>query len=254
MSRIELIGLEGIGEARRGDSIGALIVEACARQSIALTSADILVVAHKIVSKAEGRIVRLEDVEPSARAQELARELAKDARLVEIILRESRRVVRKGGNALIVETHHGFICANAGVDSSNVGLGQVALLPRDPDASAKKIREEIKQRFPKLNVAPGVIISDSFGRAWRLGTVDVAVGVAGLNPIKDERGTTDSYGYELKAAVAAVADELAGAAELVMGKKGRTPVVLIRGYEGKGKEGSARELLRPEAEDLFRQF
>jgi len=251
MSRIELIGLEGIGEARRGDSIGALIVEACARQSIALTSADILVVAHKIVSKAEGRIVRLHDVKPSARALEIARELNKDARQVEVILRESRRVIRKGGTALIVETHHGFICANAGVDASNVGLGQVALLPRDPDASAKEIREEIKQR---LSVAPGIIISDSFGRAWRLGTVDVAVGVAGLNPIKDERGTPDSYGYELRAAVAAVADEMAAAAELVMRKKGQTPVVLIRGYEGKGEEGSARELLRPEAEDLFRSF
>jgi coenzyme F420-0:L-glutamate ligase/coenzyme F420-1:gamma-L-glutamate ligase len=251
MSRIELIGLEDIGEARRGDSIGALIAQACARQSVGLTSADILVVAHKIVSKAEGRIVRLDDVKPSARALEIARELNKDARQVEVILRESRRVIRKGGTALIVETHHGFICANAGVDASNVGLGQVALLPRDPDASAKKIREEIKQR---LGVAPGIIISDSFGRAWRLGTVDVAVGVAGLNPIKDERGTPDSYGYELRAAVAAVADEMAAAAELVMGKMGQIPVVLIRGYEGKGEDGSARELLRPEAEDLFRRF
>jgi coenzyme F420-0:L-glutamate ligase/coenzyme F420-1:gamma-L-glutamate ligase len=254
MSRIELIGVEGIGEARRGDSIGALIVEACARQSITLCSADILVVAHKIVSKAEGRIVRLDDVMPSARALEIARELNKDARQVEVILRESRRVIRKGGTALIVETHHGFICANAGVDASNVGLGQVALLPRDPDASAKKIREEIKQILPQLNAAPGIIISDSFGRAWRLGTVDVAVGIAGLTPLKDERGTTDRYGYELRAALGAVADELAGAAELVMGKKGQIPVVLIRGYEGKGEEGSARELLRPEAEDLFRSF
>jgi coenzyme F420-0:L-glutamate ligase/coenzyme F420-1:gamma-L-glutamate ligase len=254
VNRIELIGLEGVGEARHGDSIGALIVEACARQSVTLTGGDVLVVAHKIVSKAEGQIVRLNEVEPSARALELSRELAKDARLVEVILRESRRVIRKGGIALIVETHHGFICANAGVDASNVGLGQVALLPRDPDASARKIREEIERRLPELNVAPGVVISDSFGRPWRLGTVDVAVGVAGLNPIKDERGTTDSYGYELRAAVAAVADELAGAAELVMGKKGRIPVVLIRGYEGKGEDGSARELLRPEAEDLFRSF
>ena len=251
MTRLELIGLEGIGEARQGESIGKLILEACARQAVKLAGADILVVAHKIVSKAEGQIVRLDDVVPSPRAVELARELAKDARLVEVILRESRRVVRKGGTALIVETHHGFICANAGVDASNVGLGQVALLPRDPDASARKIRAEIEQH---AGVAPGVIISDSFGRAWRLGTVDIAVGVAGLNPIKDERGTTDSYGYELRAAVAAVADELAGAAELVMGKKGRIPVVLIRGYEGKGEDGSARELLRPEAEDLFRSF
>jgi coenzyme F420-0:L-glutamate ligase / coenzyme F420-1:gamma-L-glutamate ligase len=251
VSRLEVIGLEGIGEVSRGDSIGTLIAEACARQSIVLTGDDILVVAHKIVSKAEGQIVRLEEVQPSPRADELARELVKDARLVEVILRESRRIIRKGGTALIVETHQGFICANAGVDASNVGLGQVALLPRDPDASAKKIRDEIER---EVGAAPGVIISDSFGRTWRLGTVDVAVGLSGLDPIKDERGTIDRYGYELKAALAAVADELAGAAELVMGKKGQTPVVLIRGYEEKGEDGSARELLRPEAEDLFRRF
>jgi len=247
--RLEIIGLEGIGEARRGDAIGRLIVDACARHDLKLTREDVLVVAHKIVSKAEGRIVGLAEVEPSPRAVELGRELAKDPRLVEIILRESKRVVRKGGNALIVETHHGFICANAGVDLSNVGLEQAALLPRDPDASAREIRADIERR---TSVAPGVIISDSFGRPWRLGTVDIAVGVAGLAPIKDERGTTDGYGYELRAAVAAVADELAAAAELAMGKKDRVPVVLIRGYEGKGKDGSARELLRPEAEDLFR--
>jgi len=249
VSRLEIIGVEGIGEARRGDSIGALIADACARQGIALARGDIFVVAHKIVSKAEGRIVRLADVEPSPRAVELGRELGKDARLVEIILRESRRVVRTGGNALIVETRHGFVCANAGVDLSNVGLEQAALLPRDPDASAREIRAEIERR---TGVAPGVIISDSFGRAWRLGTVDVAVGVAGLAPIKDERGTSDSYGYELRAAVCAVADELAAAAELAMGKKERIPVVLIKGYKGKGEDGSAKELLRPEAEDLFR--
>ena len=249
MSRLEIIGVEGVGEARRGDSIGKLIDDACARQALTLTRTDVLVVAHKIVSKAEGRVVPLAEVEPSPRAVELGRELAKDPRLVEIVLRESRRIVRKGGNALIVETHHGFICANAGVDLSNVGLEHAALLPRDPDASAREIRAEIERL---RGVAPGVIISDSFGRAWRVGTVDVAVGVAGLAPIKDERGTTDSYGYELRAAVSAVADELAAAAELAMGKKDRVPVVLIRGYEGKGEEGSARELLRPEAEDLFR--
>ncbi|HEY2987091.1 MAG TPA: coenzyme F420-0:L-glutamate ligase [Candidatus Binatia bacterium] len=253
MSRLEVIGLEGIGEARPGDSIGRLIVEACARHGLTLADGDIVVVAHKIVSKTEGRIVRLSDVEPSARALELARELNKDARQVEVILRESRRVIRKGGTALIVETHHGFICANAGVDLSNVGLGQAALLPRDPDLSARKIRQEIKERLPQLKAAPGVIISDSFGRAWRLGTVDVAVGVAGLEPLRDDRGTVDGYGYELRAALAAVADELAAAAELVMGKKDGVPVVLIRGYAGKGEDGSAQELLRPEAEDLFRQ-
>ncbi len=251
MTRLEIIGLEDFGDVRRGDSISELIVGACVRQALTLTDSDVLVVAHKIVSKAEGQILRLDEIQPSARALELSRELGKEARLVEVILRESRRIIRKGGGTIIVETHHGFICANAGVDLSNVGLGRVALLPRDPDASARKIREEIQQR---LGVAPGIIISDSFGRPWRLGTVDVAVGVAGLRPVKDDRGTSDRYGYELKASVAAVADELAAAAEVVMGKKGEIPVVVIRGYERKGEDGSAQELLRPEAEDLFRSF
>jgi coenzyme F420-0:L-glutamate ligase / coenzyme F420-1:gamma-L-glutamate ligase len=149
-----------------------------------------------------------------------------------------------------VETHHGFVCANAGVDQSNVGLKQVALLPKDADRSAREMRAEIRRRTGK-NV--GIIVSDSFGRAWRVGTVDVAVGVAGINPIKDERGSKDRHGYELKAAVAAVADELASAAELVMGKRDGVPVVIVRGYDIQIKEeGSVQELLRPEAEDLFR--
>jgi coenzyme F420-0:L-glutamate ligase/coenzyme F420-1:gamma-L-glutamate ligase len=169
---------------------------------------------------------------------------------VEVILSESRSVIRTGGRALIVETHHGFVCANAGVDQSNVGLRQVALLPQDPDRSAREIRMFIAQRTGQK---PAVIISDSFGRAWRLGTVDVAIGVAGMNPIKDERGLDDRYGYRLKAAVAAAADELAAAAELVMGKRDGVPVVVARGYDLEIKEdGSARELLRPETEDLFR--
>ena len=251
MKRLELIGLEGLGEVRAGDCVGALIDEACSRQGVSLVDSDVLVVAHKIVSKAEGRMVCLDEVEPSARAIELARELDKEPALVEVILRESRGIVRKGGRALIVETHHGFICANAGVDQSNVGLNQVALLPKDPDASAREIRREINRRTGKN---PGVIISDSFGRTWRVGTVDVAIGVSGLKPIKDERGTKDRYGYELKAAVAAVADEIAAAAELVMGKRDGVPVVIVRGCEIEKEEGSARELLRPEAEDLFRRF
>jgi coenzyme F420-0:L-glutamate ligase/coenzyme F420-1:gamma-L-glutamate ligase len=167
-----------------------------------------------------------------------------------VILGESRKVVRTGGRAMIVETHHGFVCANAGVDQSNVGVKQVALLPKDADGSARAIRAEIRRRTGK-NV--GIIISDSFGRAWRVGTVDVAVGVAGINPIKDERGLKDRHGYELKAAVAAIADELASAAELVMGKRDGVPVVLVRGYNISFKEeGSVQELLRPAAEDLFR--
>ena len=250
MKRLELLGLEGIGEVRAGDSIAGIIFEACARQGIELADHDVVVIAQKIVSKAEGRMVKLETVTASARARELARELDKEPELIEVILNESRKVIRTGGRALIVETHHGFVCANAGVDQSNVGLRQVALLPQDPDRSARQIRLELASQTGKR---PAVIISDSFGRAWRLGTVDVAVGVAGMSAIKDERGKDDRYGYRLKAAVAAIADEFAAAAELVMGKRDGVPVVIVRGYDIEIKEdGSAQELLRPQEEDLFR--
>jgi coenzyme F420-0:L-glutamate ligase / coenzyme F420-1:gamma-L-glutamate ligase len=251
MKRLELMGLEGIGEVGKGDAVGALICDACSRQNVSLLDTDVLVVAQKIVSKAEGRIISLDDVQPSARAIELAGQLDKEPALVEVILRESRGIIRMGGRALIVETDHGFICANAGVDQSNVGRKKVALLPKDPDGSAREIRKEIQRRTEKQ---PAVIISDSFGRPWRVGTVDVAVGVSGLKTIKDERGMTDRYGYQLKAAVAAVADEIAAAAELVMGKRDGVPVVIVRGCEIEREEGSVRELLRPEAEDLFRHF
>ncbi len=250
MKRLELLGLENIGEIRPGDSLGYLIVDACSRQGIEINDNDVLVIAQKIVSKAEGRIIDLKDVQPSERAKELARELDKEAELVEVILGESRGVIRTGGRALIVETQHGFICANAGVDQSNIGLKQVTLLPEDPDRSAREVLGEIHERSGK---SPAIIISDSFGRPWRLGTVDVAIGIAGMKAIKDERGTHDRHGYQLKAAVAAVADEIAAAAELVMGKRDDVPVVLVRGFEAEKKEhGSAQELLRPRAEDLFR--
>ncbi len=250
MKRLELIGLEKIGEVNVGDSIGELVCDACAEEKMALANDDVLVVAQKIVSKAEGRVVALDDVKPSERAIELAKQLDKDPALVEIILGESRRIVRLGRRALIVETHHGFVCANAGVDQSNVGLQRVALLPKDPDRSAREIRSVIYRRTGK---SPAVVISDSFGRPWRLGTVDVAVGIAGLKAIKDERGLNDRHGYQLKAAVAAVADELAAAAELVMGKRDGVPVVIARGFDlEKKEEGTVRELVRPEAEDLFR--
>ena len=250
MKRLELIGLDGMGEIRPGDSVGGLICDACSRQKLEPKNDDVLVVAQKIVSKAEGRIVALDSIQPSARAIELARTSDKEPALVEVILGESRRVIRAAARALIVETHHGFICANAGVDQSNVGLRQVTLLPKDPDRSARRIRTEIHQRTGKN---PAVIISDSFGRAWRIGTVDVAIGIAGMKPTKDERGLNDRYGYQLKAAVAAVADEIAAAAELVMGKRDGVPVVVVRGYDVDQKEdGTAQELHRPEAEDLFR--
>jgi coenzyme F420-0:L-glutamate ligase/coenzyme F420-1:gamma-L-glutamate ligase len=251
MKRLELIGLETIGEVRAGDSVGKLICDACSRQSIPLADDDVVVVAQKIVSKAEGRIVCLDDVRPSKRAIELAKQLDKEPALVEVILSESRGIVKTGGRAMIVETHHGFICANAGVDQSNVGERRVALLPKDPDSSARQIRSEIQRQAGKR---PGVIVSDSFGRTWRLGTVDVAVGIAGIKPVKDERGLKDRYGYQLKAAVAATADEIAAAAELVMGKRDGIPAVVVRGCEIEKEEGSVRELLRPEGEDLFRRF
>jgi coenzyme F420-0:L-glutamate ligase/coenzyme F420-1:gamma-L-glutamate ligase len=251
MRRLELLGLENVGEVKAGDSVASLICDACSRQQIGLLDDDVVVVAQKIVSKAEGRTICLDDIQPSARAIELAEQLGKEPELVEVILRESREIVRVGGRALIVETHHGFICANAGVDQSNVGPRQVALLPKDPDSAAREIRTEIQRRTGKK---PPVIISDSFGRPWRLGTVDVAVGVSGLKPIKDERGMMDRYGYRLKAAVAAVADEIAAAAELVMGKRDGVPVVIVRGCEIEREDGSVRDLLRPEAEDLFRRF
>jgi coenzyme F420-0:L-glutamate ligase / coenzyme F420-1:gamma-L-glutamate ligase len=251
MKRLELMGVSGLGEIQAGDSIGDLICAACSSQGIELVDEDVVVVAQKIVSKAEGRVVYLGDIRPSARAFELAAQLDKEPDLVEVILRESRAIVRTGGRALIVETHHGFICANAGVDQSNVGQRQVALLPKDPDGSARQIRKEIELRTGK---APALIISDSFGRPWRVGTVDVAVGVSGLKAIKDERGMTDPYGYRLKAAVAAVADEIAAAAELVMGKRDGIPVVVVRGCEIQKEKGSVKELLRPETEDIFRHF
>ena len=251
MRALEVTGLEGIGEVAVGSAIGQMIHDACSRLGLSLDSGDILVIAQKIVSKAEGRVARLSEIVPSARAVELSVKLDKDPQLLEVILGESRRIIKMGRGVIIVETHHGFICANGGVDLSNVGLGQVALLPQDPDGSAKKIREEIREL---TGVSPGVIISDSFGRPWRLGTTDVALGVAGLNPLRDDRGKTDSYGYELRASVEAIGDELASAASLIMGKRDRVPVALVRGLTAELGQGSARELLRPEEQDLFRGF
>jgi coenzyme F420-0:L-glutamate ligase/coenzyme F420-1:gamma-L-glutamate ligase len=249
MKRLEIIGLENVGEVVPGSDIGQLISKACLNNGIELRENDVVVVAQKIVSKAESRVIVLDQIHASQHARSLGQQLEKDPALVEVILGESRRIVRSGGRALIVETHHGFVCANAGVDCSNVGLGRAALLPKDPDASARRIRAEIEERFGK---SPAVIISDSFGRPWRVGTVDVAVGVAGLKAVKDERGTNDRYGYQLRAAVSAVADEIASAAELVMGKKDGVPIVIVRGCEIEREEGSVKELLRPEGEDLFR--
>ncbi|MGZ4318119.1 MAG: coenzyme F420-0:L-glutamate ligase [Gaiellaceae bacterium] len=239
---MRILPVEGLPEIREGDDLAELIA---ARAK--LEDGDVLVVAQKAVSKAEGRVVCLADVEPSDEARRLAGE--EDPRRLEVILRESKRVVRTRPPLVIAETRHGFVCASAGVDSSNApGPETVVLLPEDPDASAARLRERLRELS---GAEVGVIVSDSFGRPWRQGTTDVAIGLAGIRPLLDLKGVRDPTGYELHATVIAVADELAAAAELVLGKTSGIPAALIRGYEASG-EGSARELVMPEERDLFR--
>ena len=239
---ISIRPVEGLPEIGEGDDLAALIAE-----RTRLEDGDVLVVAQKAVSKAEGRVVRLDDVEPSEQARELAGD--EDARRHEVILRESARIVRSRPPLVISETRHGFVCASAGVDSSNApGAGTVVLLPEDPDGSAARLRERLRTL---TGADVGVIVSDSFGRAWRQGTTDVAIGVAGIRPLLDLKGVRDRAGYELHATVIAVADELAGAAELAMGKTDGVPAAVISGVDAAG-EGSARELVIPAERDLFR--
>ncbi len=247
--RYEVIGVEGIPEVRPGDDIARLIADAAAGQGTPLRAADLLVVGQKIVSKAEGRLVRLTEVAPSPIAQSLATGLCRDPRLVEVILRESRRVVRMDQGVLITETHHGWVCANAGVDQSNVDLDCVALLPEDPDGSARRLRDRIRD-LTRADVF--VIIADTFGRPWREGLTNVAIGLAGLAPLKSYLGACDPAGRPLQATILALADELASAAEPVMGKLDRIPVAIVRGVRlAPGEEGS-KPLLRDPARDLFR--
>jgi len=248
--QLQVIGLVGLPEVRPGDDLPSLIIEAARKQGARLQDGDVLVVTQKVVSKAEGRLVDLRDVQPSARAREVAKATGRDPRLVEVILRESRRIVRQAGQVLITETKHGFVCANAGVDASNVGGGDlVALLPEDPDRSAEAIRRAIEER---AGVSVAVIVSDTFGRPWREGHTNVAVGVAGMSPVRDYVGQRDPFGYELRVSTMAVADELAGAAEPVMGKLSRVPVAIVRGFAFEPGAGTARELIRPPQRDLFR--
>jgi coenzyme F420-0:L-glutamate ligase/coenzyme F420-1:gamma-L-glutamate ligase len=233
-----------------GDNIGDQLVQAAKEESIQIQANDILVIAQKIVSKAEGKVLDLSSVHPSELAKTIAKTSAKDPRHVEVILRESTSIVRMRGAHLIVETPHGFVCANAGVDRSNVGKNDsVVLLPVDPDKSAKMIRQRIMEL---TGVEVGVIISDTFGRAWRNGQVNVAIGVDGLNPIVDYRGSQDMFGNQLSVTQIAIADELASAAELVMRKSDRIPVAIIRGVEYVKETGSIKSLIRPREEDLFR--
>jgi len=247
--RYEVIGIEGLPEIGRGEDLGRLIVDAAQRQDSPLLSRDILVVSQKIVSKAEGRVVKLSEVEPSPRAIELALELGRDPRLTEVILGESRRVVRTGKGVFVVETHHGWICANAGVDQSNVDADTACLLPEDGDRSARGLRDRVRDL---TGHETAVIVADTFGRPWREGLTNVAVGVAGLQPIKSYLGALDPAGHVLQATILAVADELASAAEPVMGKLSRVPVAIIRGLDWEPGEVGSRPLIRDPERDLFR--
>ena len=247
--RYEVIGVAGIPEVRGGDDVARLIAEAAARQGTPLATGDLLVVGQKIVSKAEGRIVRLADVTPSPIAQSMAAGLARDARLVEVILRESRRVVRMDRGVLITETHHGWVCANAGVDQSNVDVDCVALLPEDPDRSARALRETLRAR-PGVDVL--VIVADTFGRPWREGLTNVAIGLAGFAPLRSYLGERDPADRPLQATILALADELAAAAEPVMGKLDRIPAAIVRGLALTPSEEGSKPLLRDPARDLFR--
>jgi coenzyme F420-0:L-glutamate ligase/coenzyme F420-1:gamma-L-glutamate ligase len=246
---IQLVPVEGLGDIEPGADLAALIGAALEKQGTPLLDGDILVVTQKIVSKAEGALVRLEDVEPSVLASEWAALWNKDARVVELVLRESRRIVRMERGVIISETHHGLVCANAGVDQSNVGGDSVTLLPKDPDASAERLRSALGTAS---RVRIGVIISDTFGRAWREGQTNIAIGVAGVEALRHFEGQLDPTGYELRVTMLATADELASAAELVMGKVDGVPVALIRGLARALGTGSAHELVRPAATDMFR--
>jgi len=249
VTRYEVIGVAGLPEVEPGADLVGLILGAAAHQNTPVAGGDLLVIGQKIVSKAEGRLVRLSEVTPSAIAQSLAPGHGRDARLVEVILRESRRVVRMDRGVLITETHHGWVCANAGVDQSNVDVDTVALLPEDPDRSARELREGLRTRAG-LDVA--VIIADTFGRPWREGLTNVAIGLAGFAPLRSYLGELDSAGRPLQATIIALADELAGAAELVMGKLDRVPVAIIRGLALTAGEEGSKGLLRDPARDLFR--
>jgi coenzyme F420-0:L-glutamate ligase / coenzyme F420-1:gamma-L-glutamate ligase len=250
LNEVRLIGLQGMPEVAAGDDLTHLVMEAAAASHTPLQTGDVLVVTQKIVSKAEGQLVDLKTVEPSDLARRFAVTWQKDPRQVEVVLRESVRIVRMERGVIISETRHGFVCANAGVDLSNVpGDNTACLLPTDPDASARRLRASLAER---MGVDVAVVISDSFGRPWRWGIANVAIGVAGLAPLTDYRGRADDFGRVMNVSVLAIADELAAAAELVMGKVSRCPVAIARNYPYERRDGAAAELVMDPASDLFR--
>ncbi|GER85926.1 F420-0--gamma-glutamyl ligase [Dictyobacter vulcani] len=253
-TELRIIPITGIGEIDPDADLGTLIYEALQQQQLTLQTGDVLVVTQKIISKAEGRLVNLDDVEPSEFAKTFAERYEKDARHVEVVLRETKRIARMDRGIIISETYHGFICANAGVDESNVEGGQfLTLLPVDSDVSASTIRSRLQQlNDEERPIEIAVIVSDTWGRAWRNGQVNMAIGVAGMEAMVDYRGQRDAYGYELRASMIAVADELSAAAELVMGKVDQVPVALIRGYHYSPAAGTVHTLTRDSATDMFR--
>ena len=247
--RYEVIGIEGIGEVRPGDDIARIVLDAAARQRTPVAGGDVLVLSQKIVSKSEGRLLNLTEVTPSTMATTFATELGRDPRLIEVILRESRRVVRMDRGVLVTETRHGWVCANAGVDQSNVDAEMVALLPEDPDRSARAFRDAVRTHT-RSDVY--VIVADTFGRPWREGLVNIAIGVAGFAPLRSYLGERDPAGRPLQATILAIADELAAAAEPVMGKLDRIPAAIVRGLPLAPSEEGSKALLRDPARDLFR--
>ncbi|HEX8969026.1 MAG TPA: coenzyme F420-0:L-glutamate ligase [Chloroflexota bacterium] len=249
LAAVQLLPVRGIGEVAPGADLAGVLHAALAAQKTPVQDGDILVVTQKIVSKAEGCIVRLAEVEPSPLALEWATTWNKDARVVELVLRQSQRIVRMERGVIISETRHGLVCANAGVDCSNVGDDRATWLPPDPDASAERLRRALGAAS---GASIGVIISDTFGRAWREGQINIAVGVAGVEALRHFEGQVDPTGYELRVTMLATADELASAAELVMGKIDRVPAALVRGLDRALGNGTARDLVRPAANDLFR--
>jgi len=249
VNKIEIIPLAGIPEVSKGDDLAALILDAASRSSLSFKDGDVVVVKHKIVSKAEGRVVMLSAVVPGRKARALAKKEGKDPRLVELMLQESVRVVRAGHGVIITETKQGFVCANSGIDQSNVGKGSVALLPVDPDRSAHRLHRELEKRTRK---ALAVLVTDTFGRPWRLGQTDVAIGCSGVLPLVDYAGRRDKFGYELRVTEPSVVDEMAGAAELAIGKLNGIPVAIVRGVEYVRGEKGVKEMLMPPERDLFR--
>ncbi len=250
MPVLSAIPIPGIEEVRPGDSIPDIVLAVLAKARMHLQRGDIVVITHKIVSKAEGQIIALDQVRPRASAARRARQHSLDARVVELGMMQAARIVRHHRNVLITETAHGLVCANSGVDVSNVDGGHSAvLLPRDPDKSAQKIFSSLRRR---LGFAVPVIITDTFGRPWREGLTEVAIGVAGMKPFRDYRAQRDAYGYALRVSLEAAADELAGMAGLACGKLSRMPACVIRGFEYEAGRGSGREMIRPRKRDLFR--